>query len=253
MLRAVLSSGFVLNFSLLCCFLVVGFPTIARMSLILRDKQHRRKQKEDHANGGRRRGERERDGAAANDVVLVPPTNFSMVEEGLYRSGFPEPSNFPFLETLNLKSVIYLCPEPYPEEHRKFLESHNIQLFQFGIEGTKETVPEDVITQALRILIDVRNYPVLIHCKRGKHRTGCLVGCLRKLQNWCLPSVFEEYQRFAGNKARGTDMRFMEAYDVLRMRQCLYSLIYQYHGYGSNKRRLLYRDDNLPKPRIKSS
>lgn len=188
-----------------------------------------------------------------DDDVLVPPNNFSMVEDGLYRSGFPEPSNFPFLETLNLKSIIYLCPEPYPEEHWKFLESHNIRLFQFGIEGTKDTVPEEVISQALRILIDVRNYPVLIHCKRGKHRTGCVVGCLRKLQNWCLSSVFEEYQRFAGTKSRDTDKKFMETYDVLKMRQCLYSLIYQYHGYGSNKRRLLYRDDNMPKPRIKSS
>ncbi|KAK9735817.1 hypothetical protein RND81_04G230300 [Saponaria officinalis] len=189
-----------------------------------------------------------------NDVVLIPPINFSMVEEGLYRSGFPQPSNFPFIETLNLKSIIYLCTEPYPEEHCKFLESHNIQLFQFGIEGTKETVPEAVISKALRILIDVRSYPVLIHCKRGKHRTGCVVGCLRKLQNWCMSSVFEEYQRFAGAKARITDMKFMESYDVLRMRQSLYSLIYQYHGYGSNKRRLLYREESVPpQSRIKSS
>ncbi|KAH9606753.1 hypothetical protein KSS87_009536 [Heliosperma pusillum] len=188
-----------------------------------------------------------------NDDVLIPPTNFSMVEEGLYRSGFPESSNFPFLETLNLKSIIYLCTESYPEEHLKFLESHNIKLFQFGIEGTKDSVPEYLISKALRILMDVRSYPVLIHCKRGKHRTGCVVGCLRKLQNWCLSSVFEEYQRFAGTKARISDMNFMEGYDVLRMRQSLYSLIYQYHGYGSNKRRLLDREETAPKPRILSS
>ncbi|KAL9248273.1 hypothetical protein vseg_021615 [Gypsophila vaccaria] len=188
-----------------------------------------------------------------NDDVLIPPINFSMVEEGIYRSGFPDISNFPFLETLNLKSIIYLCTESYPEEHLKFLESRNIHLFQFGIEGTKDSVPEDLISKALRILMDTQSYPVLIHCKRGKHRTGCLVGCLRKLQNWCLSSVFEEYQRFAGTKARKTDMNFMEAYDILRLRQSLYSLIYQYHGFGSNKRRLLDREESLPKPRIKSS
>ncbi|KAG9450936.1 hypothetical protein H6P81_010901 [Aristolochia fimbriata] len=32
--------------------------------------------------------------------------------------------------------------------------------------------------------LDVRNHPLLIHCKRGKHQTGSLVGCLRKLQNF---------------------------------------------------------------------
>ncbi|XP_057250485.1 tyrosine-protein phosphatase DSP3 isoform X1 [Beta vulgaris subsp. vulgaris] len=216
-----------------------------RMSIMLWEKQQK-KEKKDEKEGTKIGQEK--------DDILIPPTNFSMVEEGLYRSGFPEPSNFGFLETLNLKSIIYLCTEPYPEEYLKFLEWHNIQLFQFGIEGTKETIPEDVISKALSILIDVRNYPILIHCKRGKHRTGCVVGCLRKLQNWCMNSVFEEYQRFAGAKARSNDMRFMEGYDVLRIRQSLYSLIYQYHGYGSNKRRLLDRgEDNTPKPRIKSS
>ncbi|KAL6132421.1 hypothetical protein ACLB2K_064664 [Fragaria x ananassa] len=186
-----------------------------------------------------------------NDDVLEPPINFSMVEDGIFRSGFPQPANFPFLRSLNLRSIIYLCPEPYPEENLEFLRSQNIQLLQFGIEGKTDPailIPNDTILEALKILIDVRNHPVLIHCKRGKHRTGCLVGCLRKFQNWCLSSVFEEYQRFAGVKSRPTDLRFIEAFDMMRLRQCLYSIIYQYQGYGSNKRRLVYRDENLQKP-----
>ncbi|KAL5567020.1 hypothetical protein UlMin_030184 [Ulmus minor] len=190
-----------------------------------------------------------------DDQVLVPPSNFSMVEDGIFRSGCPQPANFPFLQTLNLKSIIYLCPEPYPEENLKFLESNNIRLFQFGIEGKTEppvAIPRNTIMEALRVLIDVRNHPILIHCKRGKHRTGCLVGCLRKVQNWCLPSVFGEYQVFAGAKSRATDMRFIETFEVLSLRQCLYSIIYQYHGYGSKKRRLLYKEDNLQKTQITS-
>ncbi|KAL9234873.1 hypothetical protein vseg_009691 [Gypsophila vaccaria] len=217
------------------------------MSLIILEEE---KKKKDDDGGG---VTKEKKMIAENMEVLIPPINFAMVEDGLFRSGFPQPSNFSYIETLNLKSIIYLCTEPYPEEHCKFLKSHNIRLFQFGIEGTKESVPEDVISKALRILMDVRSYPVLIHCKRGKHRTGCVVGCLRKLQNWCISSVFEEYQRFAGTKARISDMNFMEGFDVLRLRQSLYSLIYQYHGYGSNKRRLLDREDSVPQSRIKSS
>ncbi|KAM1060718.1 hypothetical protein ACFX13_025885 [Malus domestica] len=34
------------------------------------------------------------------DDVLEPPINFSMVEDGIFRSGFPQPSNFPFLKSL---------------------------------------------------------------------------------------------------------------------------------------------------------
>ncbi|KAL8166243.1 hypothetical protein V2J09_007742 [Rumex salicifolius] len=186
---------------------------------------------------------------------LVPPKNFAVVEEGVYRSAFPEIYNFGFLETLNLKSIIYLCPEPYPEEHCKLLDSHNIKLYQFGIEGKKESkriIPGEVITKALKVLVDLRNHPVLIHCNRGKHRTGCLVGCLRKLQNWRLSSVLDEYVCYAGVKARTTDMEFLEGYDTVSLRQCLHSILYRYHG-CYNKRRLLYKEDNIPKSQIKSS
>ncbi|XP_007049185.2 PREDICTED: probable tyrosine-protein phosphatase At1g05000 isoform X2 [Theobroma cacao] len=147
---------------------------------------------------------------AGDDLNLIPPLNFAMVDNGIFRSGFPDSANFSFLQTLNLRSIIYLCPEPYPEANTEFLKSNGIRLFQFGIEGYKEpfvNIPEDTIREALKVVLDARNHPVLIHCKRGKHRTGCLVGCLRKLQRWCLSSVFDEYQRFAAAKARVSDQR----------------------------------------------
>uniref|UniRef100_A0A8R7UEX4 diphosphoinositol-polyphosphate diphosphatase n=1 Tax=Triticum urartu TaxID=4572 RepID=A0A8R7UEX4_TRIUA len=168
-----------------------------------------------------------------------------MVDHGVYRSGFPDASNLPFLENLRLRSVLCLCPEPYPEANQEFLRAHGIRLFQLGIDGSKEpfvSIPEDRIREALKVILDTRNHPVLIHCKRGKvkiallfvwpveisiasefcianikyvqHRTGCVVGCLRKLQRWCLTSVFDEYQRFAAAKARVSDLRFIELFDV---------------------------------------
>ncbi|EXC27243.1 putative tyrosine-protein phosphatase [Morus notabilis] len=149
--------------------------------------------------------------------LFIPPLNFAMVDNGIFRSGFPDSANFSFLQTLGLRSIICLCPEPYPEANMEFLKANGIRLFQFGIEGYKEpfvNIPEDTIREALKVVLDVRNHPVLIHCKRGKHRTGCLVGCLRKLQKWCLTSVFDEYQRFAAAKARVSDQRFMEMFDV---------------------------------------
>ncbi|KAF3653485.1 putative tyrosine-protein phosphatase [Capsicum annuum] len=188
-----------------------------------------------------------------DDLLLAPPTNFSAVEDNcIYRSGFPQPSNFPFLHSLNLRSIIYLCPEPYSEENLEFLRTNNIKLFKFGIDGTKEpsAMSSSAITEALKVITDVRNHPVLIHCKRGKHRTGCLVGCLRKLQNWCMSAVVEEYKHFAGTKWRETDLKFLENYDVSRIRHCLESIIYRY--YGSKKRRLQYREESLQKPQMTS-
>jgi hypothetical protein len=51
------------------------------------------------------------------------------------------------------------------------------------------------------------------NCNKGKHRTGCVVGCLRKLQHWSQTSAFDEYRRFAGSKARVLDMQFIELFD----------------------------------------
>ncbi|KAF7100152.1 hypothetical protein CFC21_108100 [Triticum aestivum] len=152
-----------------------------------------------------------------DEATLVPPLNFAMVDDGIYRSGFPAAANFRFLKSLNLRSIVYLCPEPYPETNTEFLEKNGIKLHQFGIEGRKEPfveIPDEKIREALKVVLDVRNQPLLIHCKRGKHRTGCVVGCMRKLQKWCLSSVFDEYQRFAAAKVRSTDLRFMELFDV---------------------------------------
>ncbi|XP_050915679.1 tyrosine-protein phosphatase DSP3 [Lathyrus oleraceus] len=154
------------------------------------------------------------------------------------------------VESIRLRFLIYLCPEPYPEENLEFLKSQNIRLFQFGIEGKTEVslpILSDSIMEALKILLNVRNHPVLIHCKRGKHRTGCVVGCFRKMQNWCLSSVFEEYQRYAGAKSRTTDLTFIEMFDIINLRQCLYSIIYQYQG-ASKKRRLMYQGETTQKP-----
>ncbi|KAI3746126.1 hypothetical protein L6452_08548 [Arctium lappa] len=191
--------------------------------------------------------------SVAGLTTYHPPINFATVEDRIYRSGFPQPRDFPYLDTLQLRSVIYLCTEPYPTENLEFLNSRNIRLFQFGIDGTKDAkISKSTITDALKVLIDFRNHPVLIHCKRGKHRTGCLVGCLRKLQNWCLSSVLEEYKVYAGEKSRDMDLKFLETYDVSYLRQCLHSIIYQYHGYGSKKRRLLYKEDVQHKSRISS-
>ncbi|KAJ0591144.1 putative protein-tyrosine-phosphatase [Helianthus annuus] len=151
------------------------------------------------------------------EELYTPPLNFSMVDNGVFRSGFPDTANFSFIKTLGLRSIVYLCPEPYPDHNVEFLKANRIHLFQFGIEGTKEpfvNIPEITIREALQVVLDVNNHPLLIHCKRGKHRTGCLVGCLRKIERWCLTSIFEEYQRFAAAKARISDQRFMEVFDA---------------------------------------
>lgn len=65
--------------------------------------------------------------------MLVPPENFGIVEPGIYRSTKLESENFPFLQTLDLKSIIILDTEKPPRALRTFLENNpNLQFFNLG-------------------------------------------------------------------------------------------------------------------------
>lgn len=84
------------------------------------------------------------------------------------------------------------------------------------MEGNKEPfkiIPTELMNEAMCHLADRRNHPIYIHCNKGKHRTGSVVGCLRKIQQWTLTSIFEEYRRFTGTKARQIDEQFIELYN----------------------------------------
>ncbi|GAA5826279.1 hypothetical protein JCM11251_007238 [Rhodosporidiobolus azoricus] len=153
-----------------------------------------------------------------DDSTLRPPENFAMVSPGLYRSSFPRRANFSFLRSLGLKSVMVLVQEPYPEENLEFLQAEGIQFFQIGIPGNKEpfvSIPDEKLVAAMSVALDSRNLPMLIHCNKGKHRTGCVVGCMRRLQSWSLTAVFEEYRRYSHPKSRALDLECIEAFGGL--------------------------------------
>lgn len=147
---------------------------------------------------------------------LIPPENFAPVINNIYRSSFPHPNNFTFLRKLKLKSVLCLIPENYPDLYAEFFQEEGIHIFQLGMSGNKEpfvNISNELITEAVKIVLDPKNQPILIHCNRGKHRTGCLVGVLRRLQKWSLSIIFDEYRKFAAPKERPMDQQFIELYD----------------------------------------
>jgi len=153
--------------------------------------------------------------------LLVTPENFAMVVPGVYRSSFPKQKHFPFLKKLKLRTILTLVLQDYPEANRVFMQENGMQLFQVPVEGNKEPfvdVPENKIRLAVEMLLDTRNHPVLVHCNKGKHRTGCLIGSLRKACGWSLCSILEEYIRFSAPKARFMDQQFIELFDVNKVR-----------------------------------
>ena len=189
----------------------------------------------------------------------VPPLNFSLVEDGIYRSGFPMPINFPFLEQLGLKTIVYLGDLGHErtklkkdkkdkkdkekedkkdkekedkkeekkekkdkkdkkdkqstieimENYKQWISTTDIKFHVLLMEPSQEPFnsPElqkqsqELLEKALQLILDKNNFPMLIHSNKGKHRTGLLVGLMRKLlQGWCMSGIFEEYEKFALGK-----------------------------------------------------
>jgi tyrosine-protein phosphatase OCA1 len=102
-----------------------------------------------------------------------------MVEEDLYRSGQPNELNFPFLERLNLKTIICLALEEPNAQLRSFVEEQDIRLICLGGVTEMETrrkawnpLSEEMVLSALNIILDKSYYPLYISCHLGRDRTG---------------------------------------------------------------------------------
>ncbi|KAJ8120133.1 hypothetical protein ONZ43_g3081 [Nemania bipapillata] len=144
-----------------------------------------------------------------------PPTNFSKVSEGLYRSGYPQKQDYPFLQSLKLKTIVTLVTKDLPEGYQEFIQSNRITHRVFDMAGTKkEDIPVDMMRAIHAVVSNPRNYPLLVHCNHGKHRTGCVVGVLRKYHQWDLKCIIDEYKAFAEPKARETDLKYLTDFDL---------------------------------------
>jgi tyrosine-protein phosphatase SIW14 len=151
------------------------------------------------------------------EELIVPPVKFSLVCKGVYRGSHPNWRNFTFLNNLGLKTVLFLGAEDYPSRNLKFLRENDIRFISVPMQGNKEpfkTIPVEQMNEALRHITDTRNHPIYVHCSKGTHRTGTVIGCLRKLQRWCLTSIFEEYRIFAGAKSKQIDEQYIELFTL---------------------------------------
>ena len=90
--------------------------------------------------------------------------------------------------------------------------------------------PEEVnrsLESLFEILLDRRNYPILINCLKGQesgfvlkvyfqHFTGILVACIRRLQQWSMSSIFTEYGHCSLLTSRFAHFeKKMQVYDML--------------------------------------
>ncbi|SPO03329.1 uncharacterized protein DNG_06011 [Cephalotrichum gorgonifer] len=147
-------------------------------------------------------------------VASEPPSrlaNFGVVTTGIYRSAWPTAEGYKFLQSLKVKTIVTLVVKDEPDtEYEAFIDENGIKQYVFDIEGTKkQSIPASTMRDVLQLVLDKSNHPVLIHCNRGRHRTGSVVGVIRKLYGWDLSTVLAEYHSFASPKPREADISYL--------------------------------------------
>ncbi|KAJ2906972.1 hypothetical protein MKZ38_009835 [Zalerion maritima] len=160
----------------------------------------------------------ERENVAPSMDHETRPFNFGTVIPGVYRSSYPQEHDYRFIKSLGLRSIVTLVHKEMPPTFKPFLDSEGIMHHVFNMKGTKkESIPLDVMRGILSVVLDSRHHPLLIHCNHGKHRTGCVVGIVRKLSGWHLNSIHNEYKTYAEPKARETDLDYIANFNIDRL------------------------------------
>lgn len=131
------------------------------------------------------------------------PKNFGVVSEGvLYRSGELTPRTTRLVARRHgIRTIIDLGAHipGTPEERRAqaTADALGIRRVRVDLIGDAQGDPNDY-AEALRVIADPENQPVLVHCAAGSQRTGCLVAVYRTGVEGSLTidEALEEAQRY---------------------------------------------------------
>ena len=120
-------------------------------------------------------------------MKINSPIGFGEVFPGVYRSAYPKKSNFDFLKTLALKTLISLQPQDLKSELKEYCTNNNIEIIEANVGTNQEPfvdMSESIVNEIINITNDTSKRPILIFCNNGKLRTSCVMGCLRRVNNW---------------------------------------------------------------------
>jgi tyrosine-protein phosphatase SIW14 len=145
---------------------------------------------------------------------LVPPPNFGAVtDHKVFRSAFPQDRNLDFLNALSVKTLLCFVDTDPSEGYSAFVRTNSVTRLRIDISPNKEgkvKTSVDSICEALLVVLDASNYPLYIHCNQGRHRTGCVIACMRKAQGWPMEAIVTEYEAYSNPKSREGDLEFIK-------------------------------------------
>lgn len=121
--------------------------------------------------------------------------NFGKVNDNYYRGSQPRGAQLVELKRLGVKTVIDLrkdSEEGSPERAR----AEGLRYFNIPL-TTKRAATDEQAEYFLKLVNDPANWPVYVHCKGGRHRTGEMTAVYRITRDgWTARQAYEEMKRY---------------------------------------------------------
>lgn len=137
-------------------------------------------------------------GARQEKISGTPVENFGKVNDNYYRGSQPDAAGLAQLKRLGIKTVIDLRKDSRAEEPEQ-VRVLGMQYFNIPMKADRAATPEQTNT-FLKLVNDPANFPVYVHCKGGRHRTGALTAVYRITHDgWTADQAFEEMKKFDFN------------------------------------------------------
>jgi protein tyrosine/serine phosphatase len=121
--------------------------------------------------------------------------NFGKVNDHYYRGSRPNEIQIEGLRQLGVRTVIDLTKDFNPRES-KWVEKNGMKYFLIPL-TTREAATAEQTSEFLRLANDPKNWPVYVHCKGGRHRTGEMTAIYRITNdNWTADQAYEEMKKY---------------------------------------------------------
>jgi tyrosine-protein phosphatase SIW14 len=150
--------------------------------------------------------------------------NFGVVKEGvLYRSGQQTPEGLEeILQKHHIKTVVSLRPirdeesssDTWEEGVCEKYQAKHIRIAPYDGPLKPGQSPLFPVSQSfLEVMDDPNNYPILVHCYKGRDRTGAMCAITRiEFDQWTADRALEEMQEYGFDPAKDPAARAYESF-----------------------------------------
>jgi uncharacterized protein (TIGR01244 family) len=121
--------------------------------------------------------------------------NFGKVNDNYYRGSQPMEADVAQLKKLGIKTVIDLRGD-FVEKGPTWVRNAGMQYFNIPMKASRPATDEQV-NYFLSLVNDPKNWPVYVHCKGGRHRTGALTAVYRITNDgWTADQAYKEMKEY---------------------------------------------------------